>query len=62
MSHVEYATDRSAWLLGHADLIGGLKFYEEPPVLRFFAGRMEALGGWGAKLVDAFEKDFGPNC
>jgi hypothetical protein len=31
-------------------------------VLRFFAGKMEALGGWGAKLADAFEKDFGPDC
>jgi tryptophanase len=62
MSHIEYATDRVAWLLGRAGLIGGLRFYEEPPVPRFFAGRMEALGGWGAKLADAVEKDFGPNC
>jgi tyrosine phenol-lyase len=62
MSHVEYAVDRVEWLLAHANLIGGLKFYEEPPVLRFFAGKMEALGGWGAKLAEAFEKDFGPSC
>ncbi len=62
MSHIEYAVDRVKWLLAHADLIGGLKFCEEPPVLRFFAGKMEALGGWGTRLAEAFEKDFGPNC
>ncbi|MCE5306400.1 MAG: tryptophanase [Acidobacteriales bacterium] len=62
MSHIEYAVDRVKWLLGHAGLIGGLKFCEEPPVLRFFAGKMEALGSWGDKLAEAFEKDFGPNC
>jgi tryptophanase len=62
MSHIEYAVDRVKWLLAHADLIGGLKFCEEPPVLRFFAGKMEPLDDWGTKLAEAFEKDFGPNC
>ena len=62
MSHFEYVADRLKWLLAHKDLIGGLRFIEEPPVLRFFAGRMEAVGGWGEKLVEAFEKDFGTNC
>jgi tryptophanase len=36
-----------------------LKFVEEPPVLRFFFGRMAALNNWGAKLAEAFEADFG---
>ena len=62
MSHFEYATDRLRWLLAHKDLVGGLEFREEPPVLRFFAGRMRALNGWGEKLADEFEKDFGPDC
>jgi tryptophanase len=62
MSHVEYAVDRLKWLYAHRDLVGGLEFIEEPPVLRFFAGRMKALGGWSERLATAFEKDFGPNC
>ncbi|HEX7401160.1 MAG TPA: tryptophanase, partial [candidate division Zixibacteria bacterium] len=62
MSQIEYAVDRLNWLYQHRDLIGGLKFIEEPPVLRFFFGKLEALNNWGAKLVDAFKKDFGPDC
>jgi tyrosine phenol-lyase len=59
MSHIEYAVDRISWLHKHRDLIGGLKFVEEPPVLRFFFGKLEALDNWGAKLADAFKKEFG---
>jgi tryptophanase len=62
MSHFLYATDRIKWLLEHRDLIGGLEFYEEPPILRFFGGRMKPKNNWGAKLAEAFEKDFGPDC
>lgn len=62
MSQILYAADRINWLYQHRDLIGGLKFVEEPPVLRFFFGKLEALNNWGAKLVEAFKKDFGPNC
>ena len=62
MSHIEYAVDRLKWLYSKRDLIKGLKFYEEPPVLRFFAGKMNALDNWGARLAAEFEKDFGPNC
>jgi tryptophanase len=62
MSHVEYAADRLKWLHEHRDLVGGLEFIEEPPVLRFFAGRMKALGGWSERLAAAFEKDFGLDC
>ena len=61
MSHLEYVVDRLNWLYRHRDLIGGLKFIEEPPVLRFFFGKLEALNNWGAKLADGFKKDFGPN-
>jgi tryptophanase len=62
LSHIEYVVDRLKWLLAHKDLVGGCRFIEEPPVLRFFAGRMEAIGGWGAKLLAEFQKDFGPDC
>jgi tryptophanase len=62
MSHIEYAVDRLAWLYAHRDLVKGLEFYEEPPVLRFFAGKLKPKDNWGAALVAAFEKDFGPNC
>jgi tryptophanase len=62
MAHMEYVADRLKWLLAHRDLVGGLKFIEEPPVLRFFFGRMEAVNNWGRKLADAFKKDFGDAC
>jgi tryptophanase len=61
MSHIEYAVDRLTWLYQHRDLIKGLKFVEEPKVLRFFFGRLRALDNWSAKLAQAFEKDFGPD-
>jgi len=62
MSHFEYATDRLKWLHEHRELIGGLEFYEEPPILRFFGGRLKPKNNWGATLAEAFEKDFGPDC
>ena len=62
MSHIEYTVDRLKWLLEHRDLVKGLRFIEEPPVLRFFAGRLEAIDNWGAELVKAFRKDFGDEC
>jgi tryptophanase len=62
MSHLQYAADRLQWLYAHRKMIGGLEFYEEPPVLRFFAGRMKTKGDWGTALAEAFEKDFGKGC
>ncbi len=62
LSHIEYTVDRIKWLYAHRDLIGELKFVEEPPVLRFFFGRMQAVGDWGKALAAAFEKDFGKEC
>jgi tryptophanase len=60
MSHVEYTADRLAWLYQHRDLVGGLRFVEEPPVLRFFFGKMAPLSDWPSRLAKAFEADFGP--
>ena len=62
MSHYQYAADRLEWLYKHRRMIGGLAFFEEPPVLRFFAGRMKPKSSWGAELTQAFENDFGLNC
>jgi tryptophanase len=59
MSQIEYAVDRVTWLYKHRDLVKGLRFIEEPPVLRFFVGRMEALENWGERLTEAFEREFG---
>jgi len=61
MSHIEYMVDRLSWLYKNRSLIGGLKFTFEPPVLRFFFGRMEPLADWGSKLAQAFEAEFGPD-
>ncbi len=62
LSHIEYTVDRLKWLYERRDLVKGLKFVEEPPVLRFFAGRLAAKDNWGAELVKAFQKDFGYDC
>ncbi|MEO0119268.1 MAG: tryptophanase [candidate division WOR-3 bacterium] len=59
LSHIEYAIDRILWLYKHRDLIKGLKFIYEPPVLRFFLGKLEAIDNWGKDLCEAFKKDFG---
>lgn len=59
MSQIDYAVDRLVWLYKHRDLVKGLKFVEEPPVLRFFFGKLAALDNWGRKLADAFKKEFG---
>jgi tryptophanase len=59
VSHIDYAIDRVQWLYKHRELVKGLKWVSEPPVLRFFFGRMEALDGWGSNLRDAFKKELG---
>jgi tyrosine phenol-lyase len=60
LGQIEYLADRIAWLHRHKDLIRGLRFIEEPPVMRFFFGKLETVGGdWGAKLVKTFKADFG---
>jgi len=60
MSHIEYAVDRINWLYKHRDLIKGLKFVYEPPVLRFFLGKLEAIDDWGRNLCEVFKKELGP--
>jgi tryptophanase len=62
MAHMDYVVDRLAWLHEHRNLVKGLKFYEEPPVLRFFLGKMNPLDNWGQSLAKAFVADFGESC
>lgn len=61
ISHIEYAIDRINWLYQHRDLVKGLKFIFEPPVLRFFLGKLAAMDDWGRNLSEAFKKEFGPD-
>jgi tryptophanase len=62
LSQIEYAVDRLTWLYKNRKLVKGLKFVQEPKVLRFFFGRLEPLDNWGTNLAKAFEAEFGPNC
>ena len=59
ISHIEYAVDRINWLYKHRELVKGLRFVFEPPVLRFFDGRLEPIGNWGRELADAFKREIG---
>ena len=59
LSQVKYAIDRIVWLYENRKLIGGLNFVEEPSLLRFFFGRLEASSDWQTKLAAKFREDFG---
>lgn len=59
LSQIKYVEDRVAWLYENRNLIGGLKFVDEPKVLRFFVGRLAPTSDWTGKLVAKFKKDFG---
>jgi tryptophanase len=59
LSQTMFMIDRVNWLFKNRDLVGGLKFVEEPPVLRFFYGRLTPTSNWPQKLVAKFKEDFG---
>jgi len=59
LSQVQYAVDRVAWLHENRELVGGLEFTEEPPILRFFYGRLKPVSDWQDRLVAKFREDFG---
>ncbi len=59
LSQVGYAIDRLTWLYENRELIGGLRFVYEPPVLRFFMGGLEPTSDWPSKLLYKFRQDFG---
>lgn len=59
LSQTKYTLDRLHWLYLNRELVGGLKFTEEPAVLRFFNGRLAPTSNWPEKLVAKFRQDFG---
>ncbi len=59
LSQVKFVVDRLDWLFQNRKLIGGLKFVDEPAVLRFFMGKLDAVNDWPEKLAAKFKKDFG---
>ncbi len=61
LSQVKYAIDRIDWLYKNRDLIGGLRFVEEPKVLRFFFGKLETTSDWQSKLLEKFKAELGSN-
>ena len=58
MSHIAFAVDRITWLHENRALIKGLRFVEEPAILRFFMGRLAPLDGWDDELLAKFRQDF----
>ena len=60
LSQVKYVEDRVKWLYKNRELVGGLEFYDEPKVLRFFVGRLKPNSDWTTKLIAKFREDF-PN-
>ena len=59
LSQLKFVVDRVQWLYANRELIGGLKFVEEPKMLRFFFGKLEGTSDWHEKLVAKFKADFG---
>jgi len=59
LSQIKYVIDRLTWLYNNREMIGGLRFVYEPPVLRFFMGGLEPISDWPEKLVAKFKADFG---
>ncbi|MDR2966852.1 MAG: tryptophanase [Methanobacteriaceae archaeon] len=58
MSQLKFVVDRVVWLHKNKDLIGGLKWKEEPKILRFFFGKLEPISDWQTGLVEKFKQDF----
>lgn len=59
LSQTMFVIDRVHWLYKNRDLVGGLKFTDEPAVLRFFNGRLTPTSEWPQKLMAKFREDFG---
>ena len=59
LSQVNYAIDRLLWLYENRRIVEGLRFVEEPKILRFFFGRLDPVSDWQNKLVAKFKADFG---
>lgn len=59
LSQIMFLIDRIKWLYANRDMVGGLKFVDEPKVLRFFTGRLAPTSDWPEKLAAKFKADFG---
>jgi tyrosine phenol-lyase len=59
LSQTMFVIDRVHWLYQNRELVGGLRFVEEPAVLRFFNGKLEPTSDWPQKLIAKFKQDFG---
>ena len=59
LSQTMFMLDRVKWLYENRELVGGLKWVEEPPLLRFFMGRLAPSTDWPQKLITKFKADFG---
>ncbi|MGI6573170.1 MAG: tryptophanase [Fermentimonas sp.] len=59
LSQIKYVIDRVTWLYENRELIGGLRFVEEPPMFRSFMGGLEPVSDWPQKLLEKFREDFG---
>jgi tryptophanase len=59
MSQINFAIDRIVWLFKNRDIVNGLKWKDEPKILRFFNGTLEPMTDWQEKLVEKFKQDFG---
>lgn len=59
LSQTKFVIDRVKWLYDNRELVGGLEWVEEPPLLRFFMGRLKPVSDWTEKLIAKFKADFG---
>lgn len=59
LSQTKFVIDRVKWLYDNRELVGGLEWVEEPPLLRFFMGRLKPVSDWADKLIAKFKADFG---
>lgn len=58
-SHADYLIDRVLWLYERREHVKGLRWLYEPPILRFFLGRLEDVGGWGENLAEVYRRELG---
>jgi len=58
-SHLDYLVERLTWLFENRELVKGLKWIYEPPILRFFEGILVDQDNWGARLLEVYEKQLG---
>lgn len=59
LSQTKFVIDRVKWLYENRDLVGGLEWIHEPPLLRFFMGTLKPVSDWPQKLIAKFKADFG---